>query len=68
MRMGDLNGRAPHAEVDARRSPDPDRANIPEGLRRERKSAYGPTTGRRGERVKSEKTRQAGGMEGAEKN
>jgi hypothetical protein len=65
--MGDLNGRAPHANVDARRSPDPDRTNIPEGLRRERKSAYGPTTGRHGERVKPEKIRHADGKQGAEK-
>jgi hypothetical protein len=47
--MSSIEGRAPHADVDARRGPVPDRANLPEGLRRERKSAYGPTTGRRDE-------------------
>jgi hypothetical protein len=52
--MSGIDGRAPHADGDPRRGSDPDRANVPEGLRRERKSAYGPTTGRRGETKKRE--------------
>jgi hypothetical protein len=48
--MADLKGREPHADTDPRRGPDPDRVDMPEGLRRPRKSAYGPTTGRHGER------------------
>ena len=37
---------APHGDTDPQRGPDPDRVNMPEGLRRERKPPYGPTTGR----------------------
>ena len=65
--MSDIRGRAPHADADPRRGPEPERENIPEGLRRERKSAYGPTTGRHKERVEPEKTRHADGRQAAGK-
>jgi len=61
--MSGIDGRAPHADVDARRGADPDRANLPEGLRRERKSAYGPTTGRRGETKKPDANAQQAAKE-----
>jgi len=47
-------GQAPHADADARREPDPRRVNIPEGLHRERKPAYGPARGRHSESEESE--------------
>lgn len=43
--MADLERKTPDPAIDPRR------INLPEGLRRARKSAYGPTTGRHGERA-----------------
>ena len=57
--MDGLKSKEPHADSDPRRQPDPRRENIPEGLRRERKSAYGPHTGRRGEKADPEESRHA---------
>jgi hypothetical protein len=48
----------PHADTDPRRRLDPDRTKMPEGLRRERKSAYGPS-GRHDEKIEPEKSRHA---------
>jgi hypothetical protein len=45
--MSAVKDQSPHAETDPRRRPDPERVNMPDGLRRERKSPYGPQTGRR---------------------
>ena len=50
--------RAPQADTDPRRGPDPARTNMPEGLRRERKPAYGPS-GRHDEKVAPEHSRHA---------
>ena len=63
--MHDIEEKASHVEADPRDLPDPDRVNMPEGLRRERKSAYAPTTGRRGEGVDSEETQDARRRQGA---
>jgi hypothetical protein len=65
--MSAIKGRAPHADADPQRGPAPARESIPEGLRRERKSAYGPTTGRHSERVEPEKTPHADGRQVAGK-
>lgn len=48
----------PHADTDPRRGPDPNRTNMPEGLRRERKAAYGPS-GRQDDNVEPDEGRQA---------
>jgi hypothetical protein len=53
-----LENQAPHADTDPRRRPDPDRSNMPEGLRRTRKPAYGPS-GRHDEKVEPENSRHA---------
>ena len=57
--MPTLKDVAPHADTDPRRAPDPRRENIPEGLRRSRKPAYGPRTGRNREATEPEKSRHA---------
>lgn len=54
--MGELKDT--HAGIDPRHTPDP-RDNIPEGLRRERKSAYGPHTGRSEEKAEPKQSRNA---------
>ena len=58
--MSDIKGQEPHADTDPRRGPDPERTNMPEGLRRERKPAYGPETGRTREKPTPDKSRHAG--------
>ena len=57
--MTAIKGRAPHADTDPRRGPDLEHENIPEGLRRERKAAYGPATGRHDESVEPDGSRHA---------
>jgi hypothetical protein len=44
------------ADTDPRRGPNPERVNMPEGLRRERKPPYGPPTGRPDEKRTAEKS------------
>ena len=56
---GRLKGKAPHADTDARRTPDPNRRNMPEGLRRERKGPYGPKTGYANEKAAPQEGRHA---------
>jgi hypothetical protein len=58
---------APRADTDPRRGPDPDRVNMPEGLRRERKPPYGPETGRSDEKRAPEKSRHPRDQHVAEK-
>jgi len=58
---------APHADTDPRRGPDPDRVNIPEGLRREPKPPYGPKTGRTNESRTPEESRPDGDQQAAKK-
>ncbi len=53
-----VNNQEPHADTDPRRRPDPNRSNMPEGLRRARKPAYGPS-GRHDENVEPENSRHA---------
>lgn len=53
-----IKGKEPHADTDPRRRPDPNRTNMPEGLRREPKPPYGPS-GRHDEQVEPEKSRHA---------
>ncbi len=55
--MGEGKAQSPHADTDPRRRPDPERVNMPDGLRRDRKSPYGPTTGRTQETRTPEKSR-----------
>lgn len=57
--MGGPKDIGPHADTDPRRRPDPHRENMPEGLRRERKSAYGPHMGRSEEKAEPERSRHA---------
>lgn len=56
--MVSRNDPVPRADPDPRRSADTDRTNMPEGLRRERKSGYGPNA-RHDEKVPTEKSRHA---------
>jgi hypothetical protein len=48
----------PHADTDPRRGPDPNRTDMPEGLRRERKAAYGPS-GRHDEKIEPEEAQKS---------
>jgi hypothetical protein len=57
--MDEVKDQSPHADTDPRRRPDPERVNMPDGLRRERKSAYGPQTGRTEETRAPEQSRHA---------
>jgi hypothetical protein len=57
--MSGIKGQAPHADTDPRHRPDPERTNMPEGLRREPKPAYGPETGRTDEKRTPDKSRHA---------
>ena len=63
--MASRENQAPHADTDPRRRPDPDRTNMPEGLRRDRKPGYGPNA-RHDEKVAPEKSRHAENQQIAE--
>lgn len=57
--MSGPKGKVPHADTDARRRPDPERPNVPEGLRREPKPPYDPRSGRGAESTEPTKNRHA---------